>query len=267
LFVPASSNFKSTSSAMKSTTHEVKPAETCYTGSRTTERRAKGTQMKKIYPNTHGMNSNADSAVQVEAGHYRFQTYTDLPRWTSYWHQIAETLALSPKTALIVGIGDNIAGKILSTQGVQVYTFDFDKNLHPDFEGDVANINALLGDRKFDVILCCQVLEHLPYDIFEAILQQLQRHAENVIISLPYSAMKYKFEVKLPLIKTVKVNIFIHKFFKQYKFDGQHYWEIGTRGHTKRSVRKSMEKFFTVKKWYVAPYNPYHVFFILRKKI
>jgi 2-polyprenyl-3-methyl-5-hydroxy-6-metoxy-1,4-benzoquinol methylase len=211
------------------------------------------------------MNKNNNSpAVQVEATHYNFQTYTDLPRWTSYWHQITETLALSPKTVLVIGVGDNIVGKLLSEQGVQIYTFDFDKNLHPDYEGNVAEIDAVLRDKQFDVILCCQVLEHLPYDKFENILQQLARHAGSVIISLPYSAMKYKFEVKLPLVKTLKIAVYVHKFFKQYKFDGQHYWEVGTRGHTKRSVLKSMGKFFTVAKWYVAIYNTYHLFFILR---
>ncbi|MDR0581534.1 MAG: class I SAM-dependent methyltransferase [Prevotellaceae bacterium] len=207
-----------------------------------------------------------ENNVQVKASHYDFQRYTDLPRWTSYWHQLAETLALSPKTALIIGVGDNIVGKLLAAQGIQVYTFDFDKDLHPDFEGDVAHIDVLLGDKKFDVILCCQVLEHLPYDRFEDILQQLERHAGHIIISLPYSAMKYKMELKLPVIKTVKLNIYIHKFFKRHQFDGEHYWEIGTRGHTKRSVLKSMRKFFTVEKWYVATYNSYHVFFIVKKK-
>jgi 2-polyprenyl-3-methyl-5-hydroxy-6-metoxy-1,4-benzoquinol methylase len=213
------------------------------------------------------MDKNANShAIQVDASHYDFQAYTDLPRWTSYWHQITETLALALKTVLIIGIGDNIVGKLLAAQGVQVYTFDFDKNLHPDFEGDVAEIDAVLRDKQFDVILCCQVLEHLPHDRFEAILQQLAQHAGHVIISLPYSAMKYKIELKLPVIKTIKVKVYVHKFFKKHKFDGEHYWEIGTRGHTKRSILKSMKKFFAVAKWYVAPYNPYHVFFILRKK-
>ncbi|MDR0733165.1 MAG: class I SAM-dependent methyltransferase [Dysgonamonadaceae bacterium] len=207
-----------------------------------------------------------NSALQVEKSHYNFQTYTDLPRWTSYWHQITETLALSPKTALIVGIGDDIVGRVLAEQGVQVYTFDFDKNLHPDFWGDVVEIDTVLRDKRFDVILCCQVLEHLPYDKFEPVLQQLQRHAKNVIISLPYSAIKYKIDVHLPIVKTVKLTIHIHKFFKRHKFDGQHYWEIGTRGYTKRRIRNSMEKFFTVAKWYVAPYNAYHVFFILENR-
>ena len=207
-----------------------------------------------------------ENNVQVKTGHYDFQRYTDLPRWTSYWHQLAETLALVPKTALIIGVGDNIVGKLPAAQGIQVYTFDFDKDLHPDYEGNVAHIDVLLGDKKFDVILCCQVLEHLPYDRFEDILRQLERHAGHIIISLPYSAMKYKMELKRPVIKTVKLNIYIHKFFKRHKFDGEHYWEIGTRGHTKRSVLKSMRKFFTVEKWYVATYNSYHVFFIVKKK-
>ncbi|MDR1406325.1 MAG: methyltransferase domain-containing protein [Prevotellaceae bacterium] len=203
-------------------------------------------------------------AVQVAASHYNFQTYADLPRWTSYWHQIAETLALAPKTALIIGVGDNIAGTLLSAQGVRVYTLDFDKDLHPDFEGDVADADALLGDRQFDVILCCQVLEHLPHSRFEDILQQLARHAGHVIISLPCSAIQYKVELKLPVVKTVTARIHIHKFFRKHVFDGQHYWEVGTRGHTVRSILKSMKKFFTVVRWYVAPHNPYHVFFILR---
>jgi hypothetical protein len=211
---------------------------------------------------------NSNNNVQVKTNHYDFQTYTDLPRWTSFWHQITETLALAPKTMLIIGVGDNIVYPLLTIFGkIQIYTFDFDKNLHPDFEGNVANIDAILGDKTFDVILCCQVLEHLPHDRFEDILQQLERHADNVIISLPYSAMKYKLELNLPVIKTIKVNIYIHKFFKKHPFDGQHYWEIGTRGHTKRSILKSMRKFFTVEKWYVAPFNSYHVFFILSKKV
>jgi hypothetical protein len=203
---------------------------------------------------------------QVEAVHYRFETYTDLPRWTSYWHQIAETLALSPQTVLVVGVGDNIVGNILATQGIRVYTFDFDKDLHPDFEGSVADMDNILRDMRFDAILCCQVLEHLPYGKLEDILRQLKRHADNVVISLPYSAIKYKLEVKLPVVKAARINIYIHSFYRRHLFDGQHYWEVGTRGYAKRQVRKSIEKFFTIEKQYVAPYNSYHIFFVLKSK-
>ncbi|MDR1985248.1 MAG: class I SAM-dependent methyltransferase [Prevotellaceae bacterium] len=205
-------------------------------------------------------------SVQVAASHYQFQEYVDNGRWNSYWHQITETLAFAPKTVLIVGVGDNIVGKMLAEQGVQVYTFDFDKELHPDFAGDVADIDDVLQDNYFDVIVCCQVLEHLPYDRFEDILQQLRLHARNVIISLPYSGIKYKFEIKLPVIKTLKVNLYIHKFFRKYLFDGQHYWETGTKGYSKKRVTKSMKKFFTVKKRFIAPNNLYHLFFVLTEK-
>ena len=63
------------------------------------------------------MDKNNNPAVQVDASHYDFQTYTDLPRWTSYWHQITEMLALAPKTALVVGLGDNIVYEILTRVG------------------------------------------------------------------------------------------------------------------------------------------------------
>jgi hypothetical protein len=204
--------------------------------------------------------------VQVDVSHYNFEDYADLDRWNSYWHQIAETLSFAPETVLIIGIGDNIVGNILTTFGIQVYTFDLDEKLHPDFVGNITEIDNVLNGKKFDLILCCQVLEHLPYDLFETILGKLKAIADNVIISLPYSAIKYKIEMKLPIIKNVRIPIYIHKFYNNYKFEGQHYWEIGNRGYTKRKVTKSVKKYFTVKKRFVVPHNMYHLFFILNKK-
>jgi hypothetical protein len=208
------------------------------------------------------MNTNTPS-IQVEVSHYDFKNYLELPRWTSYWHQIEETLSLSPETALVIGVGDGIVVTLLEKYGVKVYTLDFDKLLHPDFEGDVADVDVILGDKRFDVLLCCQVLEHLPYDRFEDILRQMAKHASHVVVSLPYRAIKYKFEIKLPVIKLMKTDVFIHNFFRVHKFDGEHYWEIGTRGYSRRTVLKSMAKYFKVEKCFVAPYNTYHMFFIL----
>jgi len=204
--------------------------------------------------------------IQVDVRHYDFGAYVDLPHWNSYWHQIAETIAFMPKTVLIIGIGDNIVGNILARQGIRVYTFDFDKELHSDFVGNITDIDGVLQGKRFDVILCCQVLEHLPYAKFEFILDKLRAIANNVIISLPYSAIKYKIEIKLPLIKNVRIPVYIHKFYKSHYFDGQHYWEIGKRGYTKQRIRQSIKKYFTIKNQFLATHNAYHLFFILNKK-
>jgi hypothetical protein len=202
--------------------------------------------------------------LQVEKEHYDFDNYVSLPRWNSYWSQIAETMALKPQTVLIIGIGDNLVGEILLKRGIKVYTFDFDSTLKPDFVGDIRNIGTILNGKHFDVILCCQVLEHLPYDRFESILQKLKQITDNVIISLPYFPINFFLIVKLPLIGHMRIDINIHRFHKKLKFNGEHYWEIGWKGYTKRKITKSIRKFFTITKCFVVPHNHYHMFFILK---
>ncbi len=206
-----------------------------------------------------------NNSIQVVASHYNFDKYVDAARWNSYYHQIAETLAFAAKTALIIGVGDNIVPMILSQQGVSVTTFDFDKDLQPDIVGDVTDIENILtkdGFQKFDVLLCCQVLEHLPYDYFEKTLAQFRNVANNVILSLPFSAHKYHINIKLPLIK-IRFSFYINWVFTKYKFNGQHYWEIGRKGFFKNKIIKSIKKIFTVKKVFLATHNNYHLFFIL----
>jgi hypothetical protein len=203
--------------------------------------------------------------IQVNREHYDFGKYLSLPRWNSYWHQIAETIALNPQTILIVGVGDNIVGGILSKQGVKVYTFDFDSALQPDFCGDVRNIDRVLEGWHFDVILCCQVLEHLPYENFEDVLSRFKTLADNVIISLPHACFRLKTALKLALLmKPLSFLAHILPFCRTYKFSGEHYWEIGYRGYPVRKIRKSMRKYFVIRKEFSAKYNSYHLFFVLK---
>jgi hypothetical protein len=203
--------------------------------------------------------------LQVEKGHYDFGDYVDLPRWNSYWHQITETMALKPQTVLIIGVGDNIVGERLLKQGIKVYTFDFDSALKPDFVGDIRNIGTILDGKCFDVILCCQLLEHLPYENFEDILRQLKTLANNAIISLPHVCPQ--LERALKLMFSMRPRSFLYYIFtscKRYKFSGEHYWEIGYKGYSKRKIRNSIQKYFTIKKEFLALHNNYHLFFVLK---
>ncbi|MDR1729214.1 MAG: methyltransferase domain-containing protein [Prevotellaceae bacterium] len=211
--------------------------------------------------------------MQVATAHYDFLNYIDLNRWNSCYHQITETLALNPQSVLIVGKGDKVVETILSKQNLNVTTFDFDETLQPDILGDVTNIRKILENSiqkrggKFDVLLCCQVLEHVPYENFENILQQLQSIAKNVILSIPYSSVKYYLHMRLPIVKEIKMQFCIHKFWSRHKFDGQHFWEIGFAGYPKRRIIKDIKKFFHIKKQFLAENNPYHLFFVLQFKI
>jgi hypothetical protein len=210
-------------------------------------------------------NDNSNQSIQVDASlHYNFSSYVALPRWNSYWHQINETMALNPENILIVGAGDNIVPKILTEQGISVYTFDFDKTLQPDFLGNITDIDSVLQGRRFDVILCCQVLEHLPYDNFENILRKLKQLADYVIISLPYSPLYFEAGINASLIGKHKITVEIHQFFRRLKWNGEHYWEAGKKGYPKRKIIKSINRIFRIKKQFIAEHNHYHLFFVLQ---
>ena len=208
--------------------------------------------------------SKYNGKVQVKTTAYNFPTYLGLDRWNSYYHQIEETLAFKPKSVLIVGKGDNVVGAILSQQGVKITTFDFDETLYPDIIGNVIDIESLLEGKRFDVILCCQVLEHLPYENFEKVLKQFSIITDKVIISLPYASTCFKLDFKIPRITERRITLNIHNVHKVFKPNEEHYWEIGFRGYSKRRIKKDIETFFVIKKQFTAKYNHYHLFFILK---
>jgi hypothetical protein len=153
----------------------------------------------------------------------------------------------------------------LSEQGIKVYTFDFDSSLNPDFIGDICNISTILNDKYFDVILCCQILEHIPYENFDNILKQLKVHAKNVVISLPYSGITFEAILKIPKIK-IDIHFRFNRFWRVYKFNGEHYWEIGNIGYPIKKIKSSISRYFKIRKMFFAKYNNYHLFFICNGK-
>ena len=82
-----------------------------------------------------------------------FNKYVIRKRWMSYWHQVKEVLDTQPKSVLLIGIGNGIIPAILKEKGIQVYTFDNDESLSPDFCGDLRNIETILSGWRFDTIL------------------------------------------------------------------------------------------------------------------
>ncbi|MDR2431603.1 MAG: methyltransferase type 11 [Candidatus Margulisbacteria bacterium] len=200
--------------------------------------------------------------------HYKFDSYVTLERWNSYWYQITEVLRLKPKTVLIIGCGDNCAGKILAGYGLKIYTYDLDRKLKPDFAGNILHIDKKLGGRHFDVILCCQVLEHLPYENFMDILPKLRNISKYIIISLPYSNfLGCAVSCKLPLLKTLRIGFGIPPgFLRKLRFNGEHYWEVGARGYSRVKIVKDLSKFFVIRRQYRALYNSYHLFFVCQRR-
>ena len=128
-------------------------------------------------------------------GNYSYATYMSDARWSSYFRQIdevknAELDIKDNLRVLIIGVGDGLIPALISSFcHCTVTTFDYDEALSPDITGDVSELSAYVKE-CFDVILCCQVLEHIPYVEFEKALAQIEMCLDEggkCILSLPDS--------------------------------------------------------------------------------
>lgn len=195
--------------------------------------------------------------------HYSFSKYDYKTRWTSYWHQINEILNLVPKKVLEVGIGNKTVLNYLKNQGIEVLTLDINEKLKPDIVGNV--LKMPFQDNSFDIILCAEILEHLPFEEFDKALEELERVSKKyVVLSLPHFGHSIKFSFKIPLIREKRFAIRI-PFPIKHHFDGEHYWEIGKKGYPLTKIKRIIKKCFVIKKEFIPFESQYHHFFILEK--
>ncbi|HZZ43831.1 MAG TPA: methyltransferase domain-containing protein [Tepidisphaeraceae bacterium] len=150
----------------------------------------------------------------------------------SFAHQIETSLELKPKTILEIGVGAGVVAAALKAVGIQVTTLDIEPSLKPSIIGSVTHIP--FQDHCFDVGLCCQVLEHLPFDMFHSALRELNRVTKvGLVLSLPDATREYHISAQLPIIHRRNVSLTIGRLRppqlteSYFKLTG-HFWEIGT---------------------------------------
>jgi len=194
---------------------------------------------------------------------YNFKKYEGKERWISYWHQIDEVLRLKPKNILEIGVGTGMVSNYLKEQDIEIKTLDFDSERKPDLVGSVDDIP--FNDNSFDLVLCAEVLEHLPFDKFEKSLKELKRISRrSVVLSLPHFGPALKIGFKIPFLKEIKIALKI-PYHIQHPNNGVHYWEIGKKGYSLKKIKKIIFKYFEIKNDFVPWENQYHHFFILKK--
>lgn len=204
---------------------------------------------------------------QVEAIKYDFKRYVSKPRWNSFYHQIDEIISINPTSILEIGVGSGVLRTIIKYLLCCNYeSMDIDEELKPDYIGSI--LKMPFPDKKYDVIGCFQVLEHLPYEDFEKALLELFRVSKKaVIISLPDVGKIPKLHI--PIICKMKFFKWPFNRLKEHKFDGEHYWEINKKDYEIEKIIKKMTEIakeynFTMKKEYRIWENQYHHFFVFR---
>ena len=195
---------------------------------------------------------------------YFSKEYSDSKRWMSYWYQVKEVLNFSPKSVLIIGKGNGLVSEYLKLGGIKSVTLDIDEFLHPDIIASV--LSMPLNDSSFDVVLCAEVLEHLPYSEFNKALSEIKRVAKSdAIISLPHFGPAIRFLLKIPFLPELRFILKLPYSIK-HQFKEEHYWEIGKRGYSLKRIKNDIKKSgFTIKNDYIVFENPLHHFFVLKK--
>jgi len=145
-------------------------------------------------------------------------------------------------------------------------TLDIAEDLSPDYVGSVTNMP--FRDGQFDLVLCCQVLEHLPFEYFLPSLREIRRVVRHeVILSLPERTLRFGIAVCLPRLKWLMYewNHPRRKFSrKKFEFKGEHYWEIGYKGTMPKDVISNIkEAGFKIEKQNRLLRHAQHRFFIL----
>lgn len=206
------------------------------------------------------------SKVQVSSKNYFNASYDTKARWNSYWYQIHEVVKLKPRRLLEIGIGNKTVSDYLKKIGVNVTTCDLDKSLNPDIVADILNLP--FKKDSFDVVLCAEILEHLPFKQVPSALKQIHKVTNKyAIITLPHFSLTnlyLGFKI-IPFIPKKQITIKVDFPFN-HSFGGEHYWEIGKKKYDLGRVKKTLiDSSFFIEKDYSPPENPRHHFFILKK--
>lgn len=188
-------------------------------------------------------------------------------RLCSYQQQLLYATRSSPERVLIVGQGDGFVAGTLRQMGIEVFVVDIDPDLAPDLVASVDNMG--LADNSFDVCICCEVLEHLPFERFAGCLNEILRVTrDRLVLSLPdirrffcirlrCARINLERQVSLPRLRTSTVP---RSRIEQYG----HHWEIGYKGYGVGRIRQVIsEAEWRLLECRRIPDLPWHTFFYL----
>lgn len=205
------------------------------------------------------------------ADKYRSERYITPRRWSSYAIQVREVMLLKPKRVLEIGPGNNIVTDILRSIGHEVETLDIDSRTKPDHVGSITD-EALIQklSHKFDLILACEIFEHLRYEDFLKAIGLLKAALPVMVMSLPYTEINSKFfhfDLKIPGLNRIDRTMKVSYRPVEHEFNGEHYWEIGARSYPLARIAADIENSgWKIRKRFLNPDNPYHYFFVLKNE-
>jgi hypothetical protein len=158
--------------------------------------------------------------------------------------------------------------RTLKSLGLHVTTVDIDSHLCADILASVEDVP--LPNDTADVVLCCEVLEHLPFERLAHCIRELARLAtKGIVISVPDVERYVSLEIAGNSFRPLRVfREFPRRPRKRPKkcWCDQHYWEIGASEYPLERVTSTIESGgVEILRTYRVFEIPYHRFFVLQK--
>ena len=209
-------------------------------------------------------NKGHDRERSLARSEYFSEGYFALPVLFSQTMQIRQIYELKPKSVLEIGPGNGFVASFLKRSGVEVVTADINPDLEPDICAPLSELSAHVS-QKFDLVVCCEVLEHMPLSDLDANLDILRSVGDRLLMSLPNARASVGFGslVRLPRLARFLLDAHVNLPIK-HKLEGSpHFWEVGyTSDCTRRNIVARLKTRYGRVKHFRFALNPYHYFFI-----
>lgn len=163
----------------------------------------------------------------LELKEYFADQYFSIPTLFSQAFQINGIHKMNPRSVLEIGPGNGLVSSFLRRSGIDVTTADINPALEPDICAPLSEIPQHLSGRRFDVVVCCEVLEHMPFEQFEANIKTMQSIGDRLYMTLPNYKKAFGIGalLRLPRIRAKPFGWYF-TYRQNRKLTDQHFWEI-----------------------------------------
>lgn len=205
--------------------------------------------------------------MSVEFHHYHGWRYNTKQRFASYWHQIDEVLNFKPDSLVEIGVGSGVLRTFTEMFKIPHTRVDILSNLQPTV---LASVDALpFASGSYDICVCCQVLEHIPYKNSMKAVREIRRVVrKGAVISVPDRNHFFQIALQSPIMRgRLSRSIPRVRPVPAERVISEHQWEIGVNNIELDQIVHDIEQSgFKVERTYRVDEMPYHRFFILHTK-
>lgn len=186
--------------------------------------------------------------------------YFALPQLCSLSQQLHGIHAMRPTDILEIGIGNGFTSSFLKRAGYDVTTVDINPALEPDICAPLDEVAGHVSGRRFDLVVCCEVLEHMPLEQLRPSLDALAKLGSRLFMTLPnyHAPIGFGGFLRLPKIAPKLLSLTVD-LPRRRALEKEHFWEVGSSRETSKSalVKMLRDRYASVEvqKFALAPYH------------